>query len=176
MSVLIPILAFVLGAVLVALYSRQRRSVLEERLRARDADAARLQSRISEATAESALLREERVGLQTHVARLQTTIEKERQAAAEKLRLLDEAQGRLSDAFKVLSAEALQNNNASFVHLAKATLEKLPGVGPGGSRPPPAGDRRAGAAAQGVAPQGGREDPRDRDRPRRGLLGAQPST
>ncbi|HEY0515173.1 MAG TPA: DNA recombination protein RmuC, partial [Thermoanaerobaculia bacterium] len=44
-------------------------------------------------------------------------------ATAEKLRLLDEAQGRLSDAFKALSAEALQNNNASFVHLAKATLE-----------------------------------------------------
>ena len=65
------------------------------------------------------------MGLQTQVARLQTTIEKERQAAAEKLRLLDEAQARLSDAFKALSAEALQNNNASFVHLAKATLEKF---------------------------------------------------
>ncbi len=125
MSVLIPILAFVLGAVLVALYSRQRRGMLEERLRARDADAARLQSRISEATAESALLREERVGLQTHVARLQTTIEKERQGAAEKMRLLDEAQARLSDTFKALSAEALNNNNANFVHLAKATLEKF---------------------------------------------------
>jgi DNA recombination protein RmuC len=125
MSVLIPVLSFLLGVVLVGLYARQRRSVLEERLRARDADAARLEARISETTAESALLREERVGLQTHVARLQTTIEKERQAAAEKMRLLDQAQDRLSDTFKVLSAEALSNNNANFVHLAKATLEKF---------------------------------------------------
>lgn len=59
------------------------------------------------------------------VARLQTTIEKERQAAAEKLRMLDEAQVRLSDSFKALSAEALQNNNSSFLHLANATLEKF---------------------------------------------------
>jgi DNA recombination protein RmuC len=59
------------------------------------------------------------------VARLQTIIEKERQAAAEKLRVLDQAQARLSDSFKALSAEALQNNNASFLHLAKATLEKF---------------------------------------------------
>jgi DNA recombination protein RmuC len=125
MSVLIPVLSFFLGALLVGLYARQRRGMLEERLRARDADAARLEGRISEATAEKALLQEERVGLQTHVARLQTTIEKERQGAAEKMRLLDEAQARLSDTFKVLSAEALNNNNANFVHLAKATLEKF---------------------------------------------------
>lgn len=59
------------------------------------------------------------------VARLQTIIEKERQAAAEKLRMLDAAQARLSDSFKALSAEALQNNNTSFLHLAKATLEKF---------------------------------------------------
>jgi DNA recombination protein RmuC len=59
------------------------------------------------------------------IARLQTIIEKERQAAAEKLRMLNEAQSRLSDSFKALSAEALQNNNESFLHLAKATLEKF---------------------------------------------------
>jgi DNA recombination protein RmuC len=112
MPVLIPTLAFLLGAVLVWLYARQRRSVLEERLRAREREAAQLAG----ATAEVGRLREER-------AVLQTTIEKERQAAAEKLRLLDEAQSRLSAAFKALSAEALNNNNASFVHLAKATLE-----------------------------------------------------
>jgi DNA recombination protein RmuC len=75
--------------------------------------------------AETARLREERTRALTEIARLQTTIEKERQAAAEKVRLLDQARAQLSDAFKALSAEALQNNNASFVHLAKATFEKL---------------------------------------------------
>jgi DNA recombination protein RmuC len=54
---------------------------------------------------------------------LRTTLEKERESAAERLRLLGDAQARLSDAFKAMSSEALQNNNASFLHLAKATLE-----------------------------------------------------
>jgi len=107
-------LAFLLGALLLWLILRQQRGVLAERLRSREEEAARLAG----ALAEAGRLREER-------AVLQTTIEKERQAAAEKMRLLDEAQGRLSDAFKALSAEALHNNNASFVHLAKATLEKF---------------------------------------------------
>jgi DNA recombination protein RmuC len=107
-------LAFGLGALAAWLLGRQRRSMLEERLRS----AAQLQARLAEVSAEAGRLREER-------AVLQTTIEKERQAAAEKFRLLDEAQARLSDAFKALSAEALQNNNANFLHLAKATLERF---------------------------------------------------
>ena len=57
--------------------------------------------------------------------RLRTTIEKEREAAVERLRLVEDAQARLSDAFKAMSSEALQNNNQSFLHLAKATLEKF---------------------------------------------------
>jgi len=63
--------------------------------------------------------------MRPEAARLRTTIEKEREAASERLRLLENAQARLSDAFKAMSSEALQNNNQSFLHLAKATLEKF---------------------------------------------------
>jgi DNA recombination protein RmuC len=112
------ILTFVLGALVAWLLARQRRSAAEERLCLREAEVAQLQARLAEGAAEAGRLREER-------AVLRTTIEKERQAAAEKMRLLDEAQGRLSDTFKALSADALRDNNASFVHLAKATLEKF---------------------------------------------------
>ena len=63
--------------------------------------------------------------MRPETTRLRTTIEKEREAAAERLRLLEDAQARLSDAFKAMSSEALQNNNQSFLHLAKATLEKF---------------------------------------------------
>ena len=63
-----------------------------------------------------------RLRLQAEVVRLRTLLDSERRMTAEKLRLLDEAQSRLSDAFKALSAEALQTNNQSFLHLAKATL------------------------------------------------------
>jgi DNA recombination protein RmuC len=59
------------------------------------------------------------------VASLSKTIEEERKAAAEKLALINDAQQKLSDAFKALSADALKNNNQSFLDLANATLEKF---------------------------------------------------
>src|SRR6185436_15621751 len=66
-----------------------------------------------------------RPAAQAEIARLQTTIQKEREAAAERLRLLTDAQARLTDSFRALSADALRDNNTSFLHLAKATLEKF---------------------------------------------------
>jgi DNA recombination protein RmuC len=70
-----------------------------------------------------ARLREERGRLQADVARLETTIEKEREGAAEKLAVLDDAERKLSDAFKALSAEALRNSGDDFLRLAKTALE-----------------------------------------------------
>lgn len=56
---------------------------------------------------------------------LQTKLEEERKSGEEKVRLVNEAKQNLSDAFKALSAEALQSNNQSFLELAKATLERF---------------------------------------------------
>jgi len=58
------------------------------------------------------------------IARLETTLEKERETSVEKLQLLERAQEDLGDTFKALSSEALRSNNSSFLHLAKATLER----------------------------------------------------
>jgi len=58
------------------------------------------------------------------IARLETTLDKERETSVEKLRLLERAQEDLGDTFKALSSEALRSNNSSFLHLAKATLER----------------------------------------------------
>jgi len=55
-------------------------------------------------------------------AQILTTLELERKQTAEKLAVVNEAQQRLSDAFKALAAEALKSNNQSFLELAKATL------------------------------------------------------
>jgi DNA recombination protein RmuC len=49
----------------------------------------------------------------------------ERRAAAEKLALLDQAEQQLRDGFQALSAEALRQNNQSFLELAKSSLSEL---------------------------------------------------
>jgi DNA recombination protein RmuC len=70
-------------------------------------------------------LQEEAMDLKAKVSGLETKLGEERKMAEEKLALLDEAQRKLSDAFKALSAEALRTNNQSFLDLARATLEKF---------------------------------------------------
>lgn len=49
-------------------------------------------------------------------------MEEERKSANEKQALLEDLQAKLQDTFKALSADALKNNNQSFVDLAKAHL------------------------------------------------------
>jgi DNA recombination protein RmuC len=63
--------------------------------------------------------------IQASHAQLQTRLEQERLATAEKTALLEKAEDKLSDAFKVLSAEALRSNNQSFLDLARTTLERF---------------------------------------------------
>lgn len=55
-------------------------------------------------------------------AELSTALAKEREATAEKLALLTDAQAKLQDSFRSLSADALAKNNQSFLDLAKTHL------------------------------------------------------
>jgi len=55
-------------------------------------------------------------------ARLETALEAERRASAEKLKLLEDAEIKLRDAFAALSSDALRQNNQSFLDLAKTSL------------------------------------------------------
>lgn len=61
----------------------------------------------------------------TALARLETTLEQERAAAGDKLRLLADAEARLREAFGALSGEALRRNTESFLDLARAQLGQL---------------------------------------------------
>jgi DNA recombination protein RmuC len=58
-------------------------------------------------------------------ARLESQLDSERKQAAEKLRLLEEAEVKLREAFQALSAEALKSNNQAFLELARTSLEKF---------------------------------------------------
>jgi len=101
------------------------RATLLERLQGRDQQLQGLKNELEKSNRDIDHLREENTELRTKISEVQTRIEEERETAEEKLALLNEAQQKLSDAFKALSAEALKSNNQSFLELAKLTLEKL---------------------------------------------------
>ena len=101
------------------------RATLLERLQGRDQQRQELKSELEKSNDDRSHLREENTELKTKISEVQTRIEEERESAEEKLALLNEAQQKLSDAFKALSAEALKSNNQSFLELAKLTLEKF---------------------------------------------------
>jgi DNA recombination protein RmuC len=62
---------------------------------------------------------------ETERAVLVTRLEEERKANQEKLTLVNNAEIKLADAFKALSADALRNNNQSFLDLAKQNLQSF---------------------------------------------------
>jgi DNA recombination protein RmuC len=105
--------------------SEPERAVQTERLATREIELVRLREEIGAARAAQRSLQSDVMTLRTREAELATALERDRAAAQEKLAVLEEARQSLSDAFKALSAEALQQNNASFVQLAKATLAQF---------------------------------------------------
>lgn len=98
---------------------------LIERLQARDQQVDDLKTAKERVETELHDAISARTALQTTIAEMEIRLLGERQIAQEKLTMLNEAQAKLSDAFQALSAQALQNNNQSFIELAKATLEKF---------------------------------------------------
>ena len=112
-------------------------------LTAKEADvSARLQSEQSAASernsafevqirgqdAELRLLRERVNSLNVEKTELATRFEAEREAVGEKLRLLTDAESKLTDVFKAISADALSRNNQVFLDLAKTKLSEAEGT------------------------------------------------
>src|SRR5262245_5559566 len=106
--------SFVLGAGIVWFFMRNgsgETAVLNERLKNREQALADAQARLTALQAE----------VETHRRRAEA-LAAERAAAVERLAAEEDARKQLSEAFKALSADALQKNNQSFLDLAKATL------------------------------------------------------
>lgn len=61
---------------------------------------------------------------QVHAAELQVKLEEEQKAAAQREQLLTDAEHRLVDTFKALSADTLNASQASFLELARVGFEK----------------------------------------------------
>ena len=110
-EILTGISAFIVGVLAALVVAGRRLAAAEEK----SSRIPELEARLGQAAGENSELK-------ARASALEAQVREERKSSAEKLALLEEAQGRLSDAFKALSSEALRNNNQSFLELAKSTL------------------------------------------------------
>ncbi|MFZ9904558.1 MAG: DNA recombination protein RmuC [Steroidobacteraceae bacterium] len=105
LTVIVAVVAGAVAGVTLAGWARRRASSDDR------AALEQAQQKVLELTAEAAALR--------------ATLDAERVGAAEKTTLLEAAREQLANAFKALSAEALQTNNQQFLELAKGQFENL---------------------------------------------------
>lgn len=106
------------GALIVGLWLRPQ-------LLAARAEAARLpelQRELHERAARINTLQAEVTDARVEASTMRERVEHERTSGAEKLAVIDDAQRKLSDAFRALSADALSKNNETFMELARNTL------------------------------------------------------
>ena len=102
--------------------SETERATLVERLQGKHDQTRKLEADLGELNSKLSEFQNENAGLLARISSLETHLEAERKAATEKLGLLEDAQGKLSDAFKALSADALNTNSQNFLSLARETL------------------------------------------------------
>ncbi len=111
-------IAFVIGAGLVWLWLRSQLAQTNERLlgvtRERDQTHAELQQK-----------RDALSALQSEAASLKTRLEAEQRHAQEKLKLLGEAREELTNQFKTLSQEILEDKTKRFTETNKTNMEAL---------------------------------------------------
>ncbi len=121
----------------------------EERLLEREAKIAELQEKIREVSAELARekeraeqlgelrqrlklqeetidqLRERCSGHEVHISRLNTTLEKDRNQAEEKMALIREARAELTSQFRLLAQEVLEEKGKAFGEMSRSGLKAL---------------------------------------------------
>jgi DNA recombination protein RmuC len=118
MSLIWGIVGAAIGGAIIGLWLRSqlvgaraglaRADELLRDLHERDARIAELQRDVTQSRIEASTLSER--------------LDQERRAAGEKLALVDDAQRKLSDAFRALSADALTRNNEAFLEIARNAL------------------------------------------------------
>ncbi len=100
-------------------------ATLVERLSGKEDQVRELREALEQENETIEELRNENSRTAAQLSALETRLEDERRANQEKLALLTNAEEKLADAFKALSADALRNNNQSFLDLARQNLEKF---------------------------------------------------
>ena len=111
-----------LGWLFTHLAAAAKASAAAERLKAEERRSADLDARLAQTSAESQRSERDAQTLRNQMAEVRTLLEAERKAAEEKQSLLENAERKLADTFKALSAEVLRNSSEQFLHLAKSSL------------------------------------------------------
>lgn len=124
MGLAVALISFFAGAVGVYAALRPKLAVIRERaanLELRVAELTATQVRLSGdlATKEAALL-----AASSELSGLKASLAAEREAANDKLALVQQAQQNLSESFDLLAARALKENSAEFLNLAKNLLDQ----------------------------------------------------
>ena len=137
------VIGLLFGSVLAWLALRSRTAALQARL-------ALTEKELAAQKADLARLLEDQRKLVEARGRLESALELERKTSNEKIELLAKAGDRaaedLQNAFKALAADALKNNNASFLQIAQETLKRFQSEAKGDL------DARQKAVADMVAP------------------------
>ena len=119
----------VIGAVALWFVNREKFNsefaTLVERLAGKEDQIRELREALDREASQADELRNEKSRSAAQLSALETRLEDERRASEEKMALLTNAEEKLADAFKALSADALRNNNQSFIDLARQNLEKF---------------------------------------------------
>jgi DNA recombination protein RmuC len=106
------------GSLLAWLALRSRTARLEAHLSLSEKELA-------DAKAHLARLLDDQKALIEARGRLESALELERKTSTEKIELLAQAEAQLQNSFKALAADALKNNNLSFLQIAQETLKRF---------------------------------------------------
>jgi DNA recombination protein RmuC len=115
--ILLTLAGLVIGAAFAWLAAGSKTAALSERKTEMERELVSVRAQLAQQQAENAALMAGNAGVEA-------TLESERRNTEEKLQLLAAASEELKTQFTALASAALESSNASFLQLAKGTLEK----------------------------------------------------
>lgn len=112
-------------------YSRLRaqlealQKIYEEKLKNKDEQVSAMGAQLDEYKLKEQVYLKEQQSLAEELASVQTRLEDEIKSAGEKIAIFEKAEKQMTDAFQALSAQALQQNNQSFLDLATVNFQRF---------------------------------------------------
>jgi len=124
MELLFASVAFAVGIVATYVYLRTRIAVSAERIQNLEKRLAESQAAQQKLTSDIAAKDASLLAISNELSAATAELAKEREAATEKLALVQQAQQSFSESFDLLAARALKENTAEFLKLAKNQFEQ----------------------------------------------------